>query len=119
MLVFSHKWSSERSDTGDKGKTIATSELLRVANITRDFILKSRKQLVTNDQLSLDEVQKTLVSPELIHTFEAFRSHRRRLAFWRVARTIADLDLSDKIQEKHLLKSQLLTVKSFAQMRSM
>ena len=73
------------------------------------FKKEVRKQELSNQKLTVSELQGQLskkVDPNMIpHT----RSHRRHQSLLRVSRTIADLDQSQEIQQKHLEQAQRWT----------
>jgi magnesium chelatase family protein len=46
-----------------------------------------------------------------------FSSHRRRLATLRVARTLADIDLSRQVQQQHLAEALEWTQNNFAKLK--
>jgi len=114
MLAFTHEWTPGRA----AGKPQNVQDMLERAEKAREFAWRARRQVFPNEQLSLDELQATVESAELLASFEAFRSHRRKLAFWRVARTFADIAQSESITEEHVVEAQKYAVRGFAQLRT-
>lgn len=101
ILTFTHLWS------GSETKTTTSNVLER---IQKAIEFSKKRSLKINDDLLEDEI---LVDSETDkQSFPPFKSWRRYLSFLRVSRTLADLDLSDKIHRRHFLEAYDLTAQN-------
>jgi len=123
LLQFTHQWGPSQgaltSATAAQAATVSAENLLKRASEVYEFVERTRQQTKPNEQLSLNEIFQNLESKSLLQVFESFRSHRRQLAFWRTARSFADIDFCEKISERHLVKSQVFTLKNFSDLKSL
>jgi magnesium chelatase family protein len=103
FVVMQEVSSSDRAD-------ISSKEMKEQVN--RAFVAqKKRGQVNLNGKLSEDEVERYCILTEeaekiLFSAIERFAlSHRSIGSIKKVARTVADLELSDTIEKKHLLEA--------------
>lgn len=74
-------------------------------------------QTFPNSRRPVGEILASLsMSQSQALNLEGEASHRRKMAVLRVARTLADLDLKEKIQMHHLQEAKLLCVESFSRL---
>lgn len=104
ILAFSHPWASS--------KTVPVGSILKDLESVRDFSQFHYPDNV-NQHLPVDEIEKTLdtFAKKFLVANEA--SHRRYNALIRVARTVADIDLSEIIKAEHLEKARVYTSENF------
>ena len=88
---------------------VSLSDLKKSVEEGLEFRLKTRKQKQVNQSLSPETLMDQLEDKSLPEMIPFSKSHRRRQSLLRVARTLADLDQSPKIQPKHLEESQQWT----------
>lgn len=95
-------------------QTISTSQILKNLDQIRHFRDKQKWGARCGPDVPLELIYKTLEYAWLrdVYSFQG-GSERRRLAFWQVARTLADLDQSTLIREKHIKESYEWTCKGF------
>lgn len=74
---------------------------------------KELGRLTPNKKLSLDEIFRNLESPWLKEAYEFNHSFRRKLSFWRVARTLSELDLCEKVSKQVMVEAFDWTSNSF------
>lgn len=113
ILLLTHKW--HRQDI--QGSEIGLKDILFECENARKFISEKRSPKKINSQLSTEEIIQTFESQTLENLLPAFRSRRRKLSFLRVLRTIADIDLSEKINQKHFQQAQEMAYVNFCLMR--
>ncbi|MBE8221773.1 MAG: ATP-binding protein [Bdellovibrionales bacterium] len=126
ILSFTHKWKDKSNnlnlfdETLDNEKYLSVEKIFKQVQSVREFIKKDRPwQKTTNHFLLKNQIIKNTENIERIDEFyykncmPLFKSYRRELAFLRVARTYADLDLSSKIEKQHLEKAREMCVQSF------
>lgn len=111
IITFSHDWKS-------KEKTSVYNMKEKVMR-AQDFALRTRGQNKMNSRLTLAECEQ-LVTPFVRKNLlpEVPQSHRRMLAFLRVARTIADLECSEAITGQHLNRAKSLTIQPFRELKT-
>ncbi|MCB0378729.1 MAG: ATP-binding protein [Bdellovibrionales bacterium] len=79
----------------------------------RDFVSRLENREKVNQKLELAQLMDGL-SPKMDEEWIPHSSsHRRRLSLLRVARTLADLDLSPWIEQRHLEEAQIWTSQDF------
>ncbi len=106
ILALSHEW------TGKK-EVLAKDSLARISNAI-DFRIFTRKQMVSNHHQEISEIEKDVDEFDKEFLLPSLgNSHRRYQALLRVARTIADLDMSEKIKTIHIKKALSLTQEPF------
>lgn len=94
----------------------SSAQILKKLEKAYDFRKKHFKQ-ISIQEMPINEIQKTVEYEWLQHaySFEG-QSERRRQAFWKVARSLADLDLSLNISQRHLIKAYDWTCKGLSQL---
>ncbi len=110
ILNFSDDWRNEKPQ-------IHVKDLIDDIQVAVDFRKNTRNQDKANSRLDLKELALSfekvgMLLPESIHS----GSHRRKLAFFRVARSMADLNSSESVRESHLVLSEKLTLRPFLTM---
>ena len=110
IMAFSNEWNGEK-------KHSIESIFKKVAG-AQAFAQKVRGQNEPNSKIkyqtienSLDDFTKTNIMPE------TGSSHRRRIALLKVARTIADLNQSEKIKAHHLQEAANLSIAPFEKLK--
>lgn len=87
----------------NRAQKIGLKEILNQITKAQEFQLGYAKSQKLCTKLELKEIWPTLKYPWLMDIYSfAGVSERRKLAFWRVSRALADLDLSEKVTEEHL-----------------
>ncbi len=77
----------------------------------RLFQTNTRQQTLANQRLSLKQL-KAMLAESIDESFIPHsKSHRRRLSLLRVARSLADLEFSEKIKQVHLEEAQNWTAR--------
>ena len=104
LLAFSRQWKGERK--------ISIKKLHEQIETAREFVSKTRNQKKVNGRLNLQELEDMIKRKEVLQ-FPQTHSHRRKRSLLRVARTFADLEYQEIINEKHLEKAYTLGVKNF------
>ncbi|MES2769639.1 MAG: ATP-binding protein, partial [Bdellovibrionota bacterium] len=111
ILALSHEW------TGQK-EVLAKDSLARISNAI-DFRVFTRKQMVSNHHQEISEIEKDVDEFDKEFLLPSLgNSHRRYQALLRVARTIADLDMSEKIKMNHIKKALSLTQEPFNKIKN-
>lgn len=115
-LLFTQDWKTQESLGAE---AISSEDILRDCERAREFIFKTRGQTKPNQDMTEAEVLKTFESLSFIDLLPTFRSHRRRIALLKVARTLADMEGSEKIQMAHLSEAQTWTYDAFLRVRDL
>lgn len=74
---------------------------------------KELGRITPNNRLKVDEVMSDLQAGWMKDVYEFGSSLRRKMAFWRVARTISELNLEEKIQKQALTEAHEWTSNHF------
>lgn len=112
IFHFTNRWTSQM------GKDSETSQdLLTQIERSTEFRLKTRGQKKNNGVLSASEVRCDFESEKINSILPAFPSKRRELSFFRVARTIADLEMSEKIKINHVRRALDFTFFPFEEIK--
>ncbi len=106
MTMFTHTWSKQLE--------IPLLEVRERIDRATTFRIVTRGQSYLNSKLREDEVINSLTTFQRKQILpQAEMSKRRLLSMVRVARTLADLDLSIKIENKHIDRAAELCVENF------
>jgi magnesium chelatase family protein len=89
---------------------VGLQEIKKQIDLATEFQKNNRSQEIKNNRLTVDELLKQLASGIDLDMLPYTKSHRRQLSLLRVARTLADLDMSENIQQSHLEESKQWTV---------
>jgi magnesium chelatase family protein len=96
ILSFSSDWENQR-------KEISLDQIFSRVQVGNEFRKIHRQQPHSNSKMSDEEMNLESAQNLITHFFKIeFLSERRRIALLKVARTIADLEQSEKIQMDHL-----------------
>jgi magnesium chelatase family protein len=97
-----------------KGEKVFSSvEIFQRVQSAIEFRKQSRQQFKPNGRLSEAELEGEISQvPDFLRQ-DLVHSRRRQLALWRVARTLADLDGTAKIELRHLQRSREWTLECF------
>jgi predicted ATPase with chaperone activity len=118
VIAFSNDWRVGRKKNKKEMTGVDWESLQARVQAAQNFALESRGQTRVNGRLSALEIEKYIPPFVRQHLMpELPSSHRRRLAFLRVARTFADLDASTEIQGIHLERAKTLTLTPFQTMK--
>ncbi len=90
---------------------VSLREIKQEVDEAREFQKESRSQKCTNQDLSILELMEQLDSGVDESLFPHSKSHRRRQSLLRVARSLADLEFSEKIKQLHLEEAQNWTAR--------
>ncbi len=90
----------------------STEQILAHLQKVRDF-KKSLGRIKSNRKLELTEIMMDLKTAWQKDAYEFSQSIRRKQAFWRVARTISELDLKDKIDKAAMVEAYMWTTNVF------
>ncbi len=107
ILAFSPFWDRQE-------KEITTKEIAEKITDSIQFRIRNRNQNIPNSKIKIDELSQTMD-----HQFidEYFRidllSERRQLSLKRVARSIADLEASERVRIQHVNEARELTMVPF------
>jgi magnesium chelatase family protein len=115
-LILTHDWKTQDSFGSE---AVSTVDILNSCERVREFIRSSREQIIPNQFLSEVEIIATFEKETMLQFLPQFRSHRRRIALLRLARTLADLDLSEKIRLCHLNEAQDYSYDTFLRVRDL
>lgn len=107
-LHFTHEWGAR----GDDGSGVSL-ETLRDHLKEVHLFQKKQKRHCTNEKMSVTELQQGVREKSVLTLFETFRSQRRRSALWRLARSFADLDMSENIDATHVERAHCLAISNF------
>jgi magnesium chelatase family protein len=109
LFALSHQWS-------DPGKSTMVSVQDIMENVSRGVEFSDTRNKVRNELWTEKDILELLEDKQSKSQFPEFKSWRRYLSFLRVAKTLADLDLSLKIKKKHLMNSFELTTENHLKM---
>lgn len=104
IFEFTHQWKK------DSGEGTDSKALLKSIEKGRAF--GKQRQQQSNEDMTQEQLIASLADPQVSGDFPSFRSWRRFLSFLRVGRTIADLELSEKVHHHHLVESYSLTAQN-------
>ncbi len=111
VFQFTNNWHfSESDDLRDSTK------ILEHIQRAIDFRKETRQQHFPNESLPIEQIFKQLESKDK-KLIPLFKSRRREISFLQVARTIADLQFSEKINQTHLEKSLHYTFFPFEEIK--
>ena len=113
IVAFSHQWKNKKGE-----ESVSLAQIRQQVLEAQKFARDSRGQVKMNSRLSLNECE-SLIDPFTRMNLmpELPESHRRLMALLRVARSLADMAESDKIQAQHIEQARLLTVKPFLDLK--
>ena len=113
IVAFSHQWKNKKGE-----ESVSLAQIRQQVLEAQKFAKDSRGQVKMNSRLSLNECE-SLIDPFTRMNLmpELPESHRRLMALLRVARSLADMAESDKIQAQHIEQARLLTVKPFLDLK--
>lgn len=112
VLQFTNNWHFSDGDPLQESEKI----LEHIQNAIT-FRKESRKQVSPNENLPLEQIYKNYLEVNTTQVIPQFKSKRREMSFLRVARTIADLQFSEKINQSHLEKSLHYTFFPFEEVK--
>lgn len=98
-------------------KTESTKSILEEMEQVRQWTKSSGRHSRDNHKRSVLDLLKDFESAKLVQLIPQTVSERRRLAIVRVARTIADLEQSEKILTKHLRESIEYTFQNYCSLQ--
>lgn len=110
IVSFSHIWKAKKS--------IGLTEIQSQVKKAREFAVHSRGQTIVNSRLSLKECEEMI--PDFVRRNllpEMSQSHRRLIALYRVARTVADLELCVGVSGRHIEMAKNLTIQPFKEIK--
>jgi magnesium chelatase family protein len=109
ILAFSNDWKAQAD--------VQAAEILSQINSAQSF-MKLREQEKPNARLDWGELMKHLEKPtHIAYLPEGGRSRRRHISILRVARTLADLDQSEKIKITHIREAMELSWRPFENLK--
>lgn len=111
VMAFSNEWEREKTHTVDS--------IFKKVVSAQEFAKLKRGQSFPNSFLNSGAVEKTIdefIKDNLMP--ETGKSHRRKAALLKVARTIADIEQSEKIKAHHLQKATLYSVQPFQSLKT-
>lgn len=111
IFCFSNHW--RKSDTQEK---MSSESLLKEIEKSIAF-RKNRGQENMNERLSVEDIERTFENEKVKNLMPHFKSRRRQMSCLRVARTIADLEFSEKIKIEHIEKSLHYTFFPFEEIK--
>lgn len=109
MLSLSHEWKSQEQE-------VSLDTISQSTQKVYDFILKTRNQSIPNAYLNPQSICIKSVE-SLIPEFKD--SFRRKNAFLKILRTIADCDLSEQIKPSHVEKAYQISVTNFNRLKNL
>lgn len=112
VFQFTNDWHF--SDTDDLQESQKILEHIQKAI---RFRRESRNQSEPNSSRSLEKIHQQDLEPKAKKLIPPFKSKRREISFLQVARTIADLQFSEKIEQTHLEKSLHFTFFPFEEVK--
>lgn len=89
-----------------------TQDILTEIEKVRQFRIKLGR-LEKNRKLKIEQIVSDIEAPWLLNVYEFKNSLRRKIAFWRVARTLSELNLEEKISKKALAEAYQWTSNHF------
>ncbi|MBE8162581.1 MAG: ATP-binding protein [Bdellovibrionaceae bacterium] len=120
ILSFTHQWKAKTSnlslfsEESEQEKYLSVEQIFKQVQEVRKFIKKDRPwQKTTNHFLLKKQITENIDEFYYKNCMPIFKSYRRELAFLRVARSYADLDLSSQIEKEHLEKARAMCIQSF------
>jgi magnesium chelatase family protein len=90
---------------------VSVDEIQKRLQKIRGFQEEKRQQKVANQKLGVAQLMTQLDAKVHLDLLPHSRSHRRRQSLLRVARSLADMDFSLKIKQKHLEEAQEWTAR--------
>ncbi|MCB9073111.1 MAG: ATP-binding protein [Bdellovibrionaceae bacterium] len=111
LFSLTHEWRQKSE------KMVSMEEVGIQIQAAQDFA--DQRNNGCNEFLSESDLLQQLVNKSDRDYFPEFASWRRYLSFLRVARTFADLEQSQSIQNKHLLESYQLTNQNHQRLEKM
>ena len=107
ILAFSSCWENQT-------KEVEIEKIQNQIQIATQFRITSRGQNISNSKISIDELNNLSDQQFVDNYFKIdFMSERRKLALKKVARTIADLESSERVRIQHLNEALSLTVSPY------
>lgn len=123
---FDILWLKDYQKSSSTG--LSKNELLKNGYKTTEEIFehlkkvrKLRRELnrfEKNRKLKIETIYSDLASPWMQNVYEFKSSLRRKFAFWRVARTISELNLEEKISKADMAEAYQWTANSFQSLGS-
>ncbi len=110
IVSFSHVWRNPKKTQSVYGVAEIRERVMRA----QKFALEVRGQKVLNSRLNLHECEAVI--PAVVRKLllpEVPASHRRLLALYRVARTLADLEECENVCGRHIEAAKNLTIQPF------
>ncbi|MBY0384814.1 ATP-binding protein, partial [bacterium] len=111
IFCFSNYW--RKSDSQEK---MSSENILGEIEKSIAF-RKSRGQKNVSEELSIEEIESAFENEKVKKLLPYFKSKRREMSCLRVARTIADLEFSEKIKIEHIEKSLHYTFFPFEEIK--
>lgn len=111
LFCFSNHWRKAESQI-----QMSSEDLLAIISKSIAF-RKARGQKGVSDILLVEEIEKSFENDKVKKLLPSFKSRRREISCLRVARTIADLDFSEKIKMEHVEKSLHYTFFPFEEIK--
>lgn len=111
---FQILWIKPYRSGGSSAQIVSSVDMLESLEKARAHRSKQKWGHIESYKLPLEMIFPTLAKPWLksVYAFEG-ESERRRMAFWQVARALADLDLSLCIEEQHIQEAYKWTCVDF------
>lgn len=94
------------SGATSKSDQVTMKSIFENCEKARAFQQTYRQSYNINRDWAESEILATMQSRDLVEFLPYFKSHRRKISLLRVARTVADLDHSEKIQLHHLKEAE-------------
>lgn len=110
IVSFSHIWKTK--------KNVNLTEIQLRVKKAQQFAFETRGQTIVNSRLNLkqcEEMIPSFVRRNLLP--EMSNSHRRLIALYRVARTVADLESSEIVNGRHIESAKNLTIQPFKEIK--
>lgn len=115
-MILTQSWKTQDSISATAVKSY---EILARCERARKFIREARGQVLPNQHLTEPELLKTPGAKDLVSLLPYCRSHRRRLALLKVARTVADLEQNHRMERRHIARAQAWAYDSFIKVQEM
>ncbi len=109
MLALSHEWNSQEQEVSLKSIFDKTQKIY-------NFILRTRGQTLSNADLDPDGICVRSVENLLPEFKDSFR---RKNAFLKILRTIADCELSEIIKPSHVEKAYKISISNFNRIKNL